>query len=354
MQQELVLAVLPFRLSIIHVPHKSSMPLLAHTLLKIFLYPPKGESRFFSMTETETEVSIILDEDTLSLFPTCKTFVTPFCAEEEKQEDKSSNRKSAVISGNDTQNIIAQMTGLEAVDTRWRAVQIYDDSAGMSSTKVLTALSKPLAAAGISIFNLSTYESDYVLMPEDRIYDALDIIQKEFNVLADGLDDLKENFPRPETKLTPPSKNERERVHRLTLPSITSLHLIGIQKHLVQQVGAHILKLLLFPPSHKRFLSYTETEDEISIVLDKESLECIPDDIVKHSAEMWQYLKVNDGPLGFTETGIVSSIADTLSHAGVSIFYISTFETDYVLIAEADSEKAVAHLREHKNKFTFD
>jgi len=114
---------------------------------------------------------------------------------------------------------------------------------------------------------------------------------------------------------------------------------------MLQQVGAYILKLLLFPSSVGRFLSYTETEDEISMMLDEESLSIIPYDVLKNSEDKWKYLKVNDGPLGFTETGIASSLADTLSAAGVSIFYISTFETDYVLITKQDAETAVNEKR---------
>jgi len=192
--QKGVLAVLPFKLSIIHVPDKTSLPLLAHTLLKIFLFPPKGGSRFFSMTETETEVSFIMDQDTLELFPPCRTF------DSSAEPGSSRSQRSSFTPSQDPQNMISQLSGLEAVDTFWRAVQIYDDSAGMSSTNVLTALSKPLAAAGISIFNLSTYESDYVLMPEDCIYDALEIIQKEFEILTDGLEELVAQLPRNITR----------------------------------------------------------------------------------------------------------------------------------------------------------
>jgi len=290
--QKGVLGVLPFRLSILHVPDKTSMPLLAHTLLKIFLFPPKGGTRFFSMTETETEVSFIMDQDTLELFPPCRTF--------DSSSDPvtlRSQRNSFTLSV-DPQNSISQLSGLEAVDTFWRAVQIYDDSAGMSSTNVLTALSKPLAAAGISIFNLSTYESDYVLVPEDCIYDALEIIQKEFSILTDGLEELRAQLPRhtshPKTR-----NNVSNRVHRLTLPN-GELHLVGIQKHMLQQVGAYILKLLLFPSSMGRFMSYTETEDEISMMLDGDTINTLPYHLLKNSDDKWGYIKVNDGPLGFS------------------------------------------------------
>ena len=38
------------------------------------------------------------------------------------------------------------------------------------------------------------------------------------------------------------------------------------------------------------------------------------------------------GPIAFTETGIVASIAVPLAAAGIGIFVISTFDTDYVLV----------------------
>jgi uncharacterized protein len=38
------------------------------------------------------------------------------------------------------------------------------------------------------------------------------------------------------------------------------------------------------------------------------------------------------GPIPFTETGVVSSLAVPLAAAGVGIFVISTFDTDYLLV----------------------
>ena len=46
------------------------------------------------------------------------------------------------------------------------------------------------------------------------------------------------------------------------------------------------------------------------------------------------------GPLDFTLKGILSKIAVALARAGVSIFAISTYDTDYVLVPSADAEKA--------------
>ncbi len=82
----------------------------------------------------------------------------------------------------------------------------------------------------------------------------------------------------------------------------------------------------------------TRTADELSLVLPDE--ERHPD----WKAEPgWRALRV-DGTLDFALTGILSSLAAPLAAAGVSLFAISTYDTDYVLVRENDLEKAAAAL----------
>lgn len=52
------------------------------------------------------------------------------------------------------------------------------------------------------------------------------------------------------------------------------------------------------------------------------------------------------GPIAFTETGVLSSIAVPLAAAGVGIFVISTFDTDYVLVPGLRLADAVTALEE--------
>jgi hypothetical protein len=54
----------------------------------------------------------------------------------------------------------------------------------------------------------------------------------------------------------------------------------------------------------------------------------------------WRLLKC-EGPLDFALTGIMASIADPLADAGVSIFPLATYETDYVLIKDSQLDVAV-------------
>jgi hypothetical protein len=86
------------------------------------------------------------------------------------------------------------------------------------------------------------------------------------------------------------------------------------------------------------FFSVTRTPDELSVVC-AEAL--VPGD--KSSNKGWKCLKVQ-GPLDLSETGILSSLALPLARAGVSIFAISTNDTDYLLVKEDSLIKAIESL----------
>ncbi|MFW9779390.1 MAG: ACT domain-containing protein [Candidatus Heimdallarchaeota archaeon] len=87
------------------------------------------------------------------------------------------------------------------------------------------------------------------------------------------------------------------------------------------------------------FWSITKTENEISIIIKEEEL-----DSNLKAERGWRYLKVN-GPLEFNLYGILVSIANPLANQKISIFAISTFNTDYILIKEEDLDKAISVLR---------
>jgi hypothetical protein len=57
------------------------------------------------------------------------------------------------------------------------------------------------------------------------------------------------------------------------------------------------------------------------------------------------------GPLEFSETGILAGIATTLAEAGISIFAVSTFETDYILVKDAQLRAAKEALMAAGHKF---
>ena len=55
----------------------------------------------------------------------------------------------------------------------------------------------------------------------------------------------------------------------------------------------------------------------------------------------WRAMEVA-GSFAFSETGILAALAEPLAAAGVSLFAVNSFETDFVLVQEADLERAAA------------
>lgn len=77
---------------------------------------------------------------------------------------------------------------------------------------------------------------------------------------------------------------------------------------------------------------------EVSVVT---AVEAVPDGV--RSEGPWRALMV-EGPLDFALTGILSSIAQTLALAQISLFALSTFDTDYILVRSDDLGEAVIQL----------
>ncbi len=86
------------------------------------------------------------------------------------------------------------------------------------------------------------------------------------------------------------------------------------------------------------FYSITKTSDELSIVCSQDS---IPNDI--KCEKDWRILKV-EGTLDFSLIGILSSISTILAQKEISIFAVSTYDTDYILVKEKDIKKAISAL----------
>lgn len=59
----------------------------------------------------------------------------------------------------------------------WRAFKLEGDVA-ITSVGIIAALAKPLAEAGISIFNVSTFETNYVLVEDKNLEKAKEVLSK--------------------------------------------------------------------------------------------------------------------------------------------------------------------------------
>jgi len=92
------------------------------------------------------------------------------------------------------------------------------------------------------------------------------------------------------------------------------------------------------------FFSVTRTQDELSVVCPEED---VPDGVSRERG--WRALKL-EGPLDLSMVGVLSSVAAPLTGAGTSIFAVSTFDTDHVLVRETQLDLAVGTLRENRHR----
>jgi hypothetical protein len=86
-------------------------------------------------------------------------------------------------------------------------------------------------------------------------------------------------------------------------------------------------------------VALTRTADELSVVCDAD---VVPPGVLAESG--WRAFKVL-GPLDFALVGVLAQLSAVLAQAGVSIFAISTYDTDYILVKEANLDDALAALR---------
>jgi hypothetical protein len=88
------------------------------------------------------------------------------------------------------------------------------------------------------------------------------------------------------------------------------------------------------------FFAVTRTSDELSVV-------CVASQVPAGVAAEtgWRALKVQ-GPFALTEIGVLAALAAPLAKAKVSLFAISTFDTDYLLVGGKHLDAAIAALRD--------
>ena len=81
--------------------------------------------------------------------------------------------------------------------------------------------------------------------------------------------------------------------------------------------------------------SITQTAEELSVVCDEDA---VPKGVTSELG--WRCLKAH-GPFDFSMVGVLASLTGPLAAAGISIFALSTYDTDYLLVKDEDLEGAI-------------
>lgn len=88
------------------------------------------------------------------------------------------------------------------------------------------------------------------------------------------------------------------------------------------------------------FWSVTRNAEQVSVLC--------PEDAPPPGVEAepgWRTLQLM-GPLSFSQTGILDSVVEPLSHGGISILVVSAYDTNYVLVKDAQLDQTITTLGE--------
>jgi len=90
------------------------------------------------------------------------------------------------------------------------------------------------------------------------------------------------------------------------------------------------------------FIFIAGTDEECSVVCETEYM---PSNVTDYE-HGWKALRLQ-GVIDFEEIGVIADISRIISGASMSLFVISTYNTDYVLLKEANFDKSIALLESH-------
>lgn len=106
--------------------------------------------------------------------------------------------------------------------------------------------------------------------------------------------------------------------------ALNSEHLLQVSPYLIQQV---------FIEPHAPFFSFTETEEEISIVLAESYLTQLPQ--LRPCVESWHGFTCLTSDTGIDDIGILLSVSKPFKEVSVSVFILSTYRAVNVLVEES-------------------
>ena len=127
----------------------------------------------------------------------------------------------------------------------------------------------------------------------------------------------------------------------MDLPTLPALRVLP-ERFAVCKLPAH-LPLPEWAMQNGPLFSLTRTASELSLVVSEDALPPEESEPALHVEAGWRALEVS-GPLPFALVGILANLTVPLARAGVPVFALSTFDTDYLLVKNADLSHAIAAL----------
>ena len=305
---------------------KDAIANYTHYLIKIALLP-NSRPGFFSFTESKEDYSITLEEKAFQELP--------------------------------------EGPGLSCSDCLWNVMTVSAgamDCTGhaMGISKIVNSIILPLAGNGVSLFCMSTYQGDFILVKQQDLASAIRCLSGRFKIFDEaGYHNLapKINF---ESQLCDENSECRSHplVHSIVCP-LNQFYIISLNNQHFQSLIPTLIDLMFYsstrtPPSegYETFFHFSLVDGDLSVVLDDKDLARIPSNYFYTSSfrEQWRIIKIGDYPLGFDEYGVVAQIAEPLVEAKITTFYISSCHLGNTLVPEDNITQALDILNERRKR----
>eukprot|EP01095_Lingulamoeba_sp_RSL-Kostka_P016903 TRINITY_DN84_c0_g2_i2.p1 TRINITY_DN84_c0_g2~~TRINITY_DN84_c0_g2_i2.p1 ORF type:complete len:355 (-),score=76.32 TRINITY_DN84_c0_g2_i2:315-1379(-) len=334
------LTIFPNKLKICSIPLKS-VCYYTHLMLKLLVKPTfnklenngnddenfiRNQSHFFSVTQTPHEISVIT---TL----------------------KYANKLLKV-------NVPDDELKIKIWPQNWRAIRLDQ---GNIKPSVVNSVSSKLSENNITIFYVSTFDSDYCLVQSVHIKNTISILNGVFSILTDEPDTFESENSLTEDEI---DIEENENIEddisdnneeKLTVYLLDySFQLIGINTEDLSSIIVPLIQLLFYSSKNNNcnnkesktaipFISFTQVQDEISLLIEDRFFNFLPSNLFQCYNEIFNTLRVGNEnvDLGYSVCGIVSKLSTPLAARGINIFYLSTYKTDYCMVLASDTNEII-------------
>jgi len=219
--------------------------------------------------------------------------------------------------------------GTEFDASKWKAITISSQSARIGDEPLIRWCSNVLASEGISLFYLSTYSTDHVLVQSENHDRAVTLLRESFS-----------NRQQNKTSALPRSQFQgTEKKHLLILPEQT--YLAFAPKSRLESEAFSLMKLLFYPRTEpERFIAFMDTEEGLSFLADDFSYSLI-EKVVTKTDKTWKTIQLCDTTASPNSIpGIVSGLATPLCNLHGRILGVSSFSTDFILVGQDEIETA--------------
>ncbi|XP_056384651.1 cytosolic arginine sensor for mTORC1 subunit 1 isoform X1 [Hyla sarda] len=307
---------------------KSGLWFYTHPIVKLLFLRHRTRCKFFSLTETPEDYTLMLDEE---------GFADLYLAE------------------------LPQSDFLHVAENTWRVLNVLSNGIQTGGvTKIAKSVIAPLAEHNVSVLMLSTYQTDYILVREDDLPIVFQTLVGELTIYKE------ENGELVRLSLGEATNGLKTRsLFHLTLHPVQSpanrFCILTLDRDNLQSISTILLDVLFYSQtSHEdsasqscesfRFFAFSLIDGYISIVMDTETQKKFPTDLLltSSSRELWCMVRIGGQPLGFDECGIVAQIAGPLATADISAYYVSTFNFDHALVPEEDIDSVIKLLHERE------